>query len=68
MKPDKFPKEWVAALAKEAKKLDHEMETNSKTVQDDDLKTFVTNYTPLIHNAFTTSEAADKAAKAPQKH
>lgn len=68
VKLDKYPKEWVAEVFKESKKLDHETEMTAKTAVDEDLKTYFTNYTPLIHNVFTGAEAADKAAKAPQKH
>jgi hypothetical protein len=68
VKPDKYPKEWVAELFKEIKRLDHETETTAKTAVDEDLKTFFTNYSPLIHNVYTGAEAADKAAKAPVKH
>jgi len=64
VKPDKYPKEWVEALFKEIKHLDHETEMASKTAQDDDLKTFIGNYTPTIHGVFTNADGAEKAMKA----
>jgi hypothetical protein len=67
VKLDKYPKEWIAEVFKEVKKLDHETDMAGKTAEDPDLKTYFTNYSPLIHNAFTGAEAADKAAKAPPK-
>jgi hypothetical protein len=62
-KPDKLPKEWADAVAKETKRLDHDTSTAEKSVQDPDLKTFITNYGPTIRSAFTAAEAADKAQK-----
>ncbi|HEY3897484.1 MAG TPA: hypothetical protein VGM54_02670 [Chthoniobacter sp.] len=62
-KPDKLAKEWTDALAKEAKHLDHETATAEKTVQDPDLKTFITNYGPSIRATFTSADAADKTQK-----
>jgi hypothetical protein len=62
-KPDKLAKEWAGALAKESKHLDHETSLAEKTLQDPDLKTFITNYGPSIRSTFTSAEAADKAQK-----
>ena len=67
VKPDKFPKDWVEAVFKEAKRLDHETEVIAKTAQDPELKTFLPNYTPMIHNVFSTAEAAQKTLKAAKK-
>jgi len=67
VKPDKFPKEWVEALFKEIKHLHHDTELAATTAQDDDLKSFLTNYSPTINGVFSNAEAADKAAKAPLK-
>jgi hypothetical protein len=62
-KPDKLAKEFTDALAKEAKHLDHETALADKTVQDADLKTFVTNYGPSIRSTFTSADAQDKVQK-----
>jgi hypothetical protein len=62
-KPDKLAKEWTEALAKESKRLDHETATADKTVQDPDLKTFITNYGPSIRSTFTSADAQDKTQK-----
>ena len=62
-KPDKLAKEWTDALAKEAKHLDHETTTADKSVQDPDLKTFITNYGPSIRSTFTSADAQDKQQK-----
>jgi hypothetical protein len=59
-KPDKLVKEWVDALAKESKHLDHETEMLGKTSQDPDMKTFVTNYGPTIRSIFSSAESSDK--------
>jgi hypothetical protein len=58
--PNKAVKGWVAAIAKESKRLDHETETTAKTTQDADLKTFVSNYRPSIRNVFTSAEGLEK--------
>jgi hypothetical protein len=62
-KPDKLAKEWTDAMAKETKHLDHETTLAGKTVQDPDLKTFVTNYGPSIRATFTSADAQDKVQK-----
>ncbi len=67
VKEDKFAKEWSEELAKESKKLDKDFESAVRTLQDTELKTFVSNYTPIVHNVFTSAEAAEKAEKAPKK-
>jgi putative membrane protein len=61
LKDDKFPKQWVEDLAKEAKHLDKDFESASKTIQDPDLKTYVANYGPMVHVTFTGAEAAEKS-------
>jgi hypothetical protein len=62
-KNDKFVKMWLDELSKESKKLDRAFETGAKSIVDPELKDFVTNYGPAIHNVFTSSEAAEKAFK-----
>ena len=63
LKDEKFAKQWVEELNKESKKLDRDFETAAKTAQDPELKTFAANYGPMIHNVFTSSEAAEKVLK-----
>lgn len=63
-KDDKFVKAWLDELAKESKKLDRDFESASKTVLDPELKTFVANYSAVVRNVFTSSEAAEKGFKA----
>jgi hypothetical protein len=60
-KPDKLPKEWATAFAKEAKRLDHETEVTGKTAQDPDLKTFITNYGPSIRATYTAVAGIEKS-------
>jgi hypothetical protein len=62
-KPDKLAKEWTDALAKETKHLDHETALADKTVQDPDLKTFITNYGPSIRATYTSADAQDKTQR-----
>ena len=59
-KPNTLAKEWTDALTKGTKHLDHETALADKTVQDPDLKTFITNYGPSIRTTFTSAEAQDK--------
>ncbi len=66
-KEDKFGKEWSEELAKEAKKLDKDFEAANRTLQDVELKTYVSNYTPIVHNVAITAEAAEKAEKTAKK-
>jgi len=63
-KDDKFVKMWLDELSKESKKLDRAFETGGKSIADPELKDFVTNYGPTIHNVFTSLEAAEEASKA----
>lgn len=63
MKPDKFTKEWLDELSKESKKLDREFESASKSLQDPEMKTFAANYSAIVRNVYTTSDAAEKSLK-----
>jgi hypothetical protein len=63
LKDDKFVKQWIEDMAKEAKKLDKDFESAGRTMQDPDMKTFVGNYTPIVRTIFTAAEAAEKGLK-----
>ena len=64
LKDDKFAKQWLEDLTKEAKKLDRDFETASKTLQDPEIKTFAANYGPTVRSVFTSAESAEKGLKA----
>jgi hypothetical protein len=63
LKEDKFTKQWLEDLMKEAKRLDRNVEAAAKTVQDADLKTYITNYGPTVHVTLTAAEGAEKGLK-----
>ena len=63
LKEDKFVKQWIEFLNKEAKHLDKDFEQAGKSAQDTDLKTYIQNYGPSIRSLFTSSEAAEKGLK-----
>lgn len=63
MKEDKFLKEWLGEMAKEAKKLDKTFESASRTVQDPELKLYVANYTPFIRTIFASVESQENSVK-----
>lgn len=63
MKDDKFAREWMDEILKEAKKLDRDYDQMSKTAQDPDLKAYVSNYGAMIRNMFTSAEATEKGLK-----
>lgn len=58
MKEDKFSKQWLEDMTKEAKKLDKDFESTGKSTQDPDVKTFTSNYGPIVRGTFTGSEKA----------
>ena len=65
-KEDKMGKEYIEAIMREAKKLDREFESASKTATDEEVKMLTINYKPRVHDVATEAEAADKAMKAPK--
>jgi hypothetical protein len=67
VKEDKFAKEWLELLNKESKKLDKDFESAAKTMSDMDAKMYVSNYSAIVHNVFTSSEGALKAASGKKK-
>lgn len=67
LKADRFAKQWLEDLQKEAKKLEKDFEAAARSVQDPDLKTYVANYSPLVRGTFAAAESAEKELKAPKK-
>ncbi len=63
LKEERFLKEWLGELAKEAKKLDKDFESAGRTLQDPELKTFAANYTPIVNTVYTSAESQEKELK-----
>ena len=61
---DKFDKEFVKTIGKEAKKTDLLLTTAAKTVRDPEVKAFVDKWAPAFKSHLADVEAAEKALKA----
>ncbi len=63
LKDDRFLKAWLDEMAKEAKKLDRDFQSAERSVQDPEVKMFVSNYTPIVRTIFTAAETQEKGLK-----
>jgi len=61
--PDKFDKEFLKVLAKEAKKTDLILTTATKSVRDAELKAFVDKWAPTFKAHLAEIETAEKTLK-----
>ncbi len=61
---DKFDKEFVKILGKEAKKTDLMLTTAAKTLRDPEMKAFVDKWAPAFKGHLADVEAAESALKA----
>lgn len=61
---EKFDKEFVKTIAKEAKKTDTILTNAAKSVRDPDMKAFVDKWAPTFKAHLTEAESAEKALKA----
>lgn len=61
---DKFDKEFLKVVGKEAKKTDMVLTTAGKSVRDADLKAFIDKWAPAFKAHVTDIDAAEKALKA----
>jgi hypothetical protein len=67
LQEDKFAKHYIGDLAKESKHLATAFEQASKSAQDPELKTWATNYGPMIKTAASAAETAEKGLSAKKK-
>lgn len=63
MKDDKFTKQWVDELMKEAKKLNKDFEAAERTLQAPDVKQYAADYSAIVRGIFASVESMEKALK-----
>jgi hypothetical protein len=63
MKDDRFLKQWLEELAKETKKLERDFQSAERSLQDPDMKTFVSNYTPMVRTVLAAAETQERELK-----
>lgn len=62
-KDERFVKQWIEEVANETKKLDRDFQSAERSLQDPDLKTFVSGYTPMVRTVFAAAETQEKELK-----